>query len=488
MPCRYIFFYLQTIKILLMRKLFLIILTASVSFSVYPQDLKFTDNFKDNTMRLDYNHSGTSREEHFAVQEILSDGIWAGSKSILVDSLQLGIYFFEIHDRKNGKVLYSRGFSSLFAEWQTTPEAHDNWNSFPESMRFPWPIRPVVLILKKRDNRNRFEVVWNLQIDPDSRHVIKADIQHQEKIDVILQNGAPSEKIDLVILGDGYSSSEMEKFQMDANRLTSALLNAEPFKSRKGDFNIRAVETPSAISGISKPHHNIYKRSFLSAEYSSFDSERYVLSSDNSTIRNAASAVPYDFMVILVNEKTYGGGGIYNLYTTVSADNLFADYIMIHELGHHMAALADEYYTSSVAYEAPDVKFEPWETNITTITDRNNLKWKDLVDASTPIPTKWNKPLFDNFEYKIQKSRDSLRAVHVEEQIMENLFTSQLNRENEFFSIEKFRDVVGAFEGAGYAAKGMYRPQVDCIMFSRHMKYCRVCSRSLEKVFDEYVK
>ncbi len=470
-----------------MKKLILSLAAIIFIASLSAQDLKFNAFFKNKTMRLDYSHSGTSREEHFAVQEILSDGAWAGSQSKLIDSLKLGIYFFEIHDQGNGKLLYSRGFSSLFAEWQTTPEAHDNWGTFSESIRFPWPMKPVVLILTKRDNRNRFEIVWNLNIDPESRHVIKADIQHREKTDIILQNGPSNKKIDLVILGDGYTSTEMEKFLNDAKRLTNALFEAEPFKSEKNNFNIIAVETPSAESGISKPHHGIYKRSYLSAKYSSFDSERYVLSSDNHTIRNAASAVPYDFMVIIVNEKTYGGGGIYNLYTTVSADNLFAEYIMIHELGHHMAALADEYYTSSVAYEAPDVKFEPWETNITTNTDRNNLKWKDLIDESTPLPTKWNKSAFDNFEYKIQKTRDSLRSIHVDEKIMEDFFTKQFSSENEFFSKEKFKDAVGAFEGAGYAAKGMYRPQLDCIMFSRHINYCKVCSRSLERVFDEYV-
>ena len=471
-----------------MKKTVFILIAASFFYCAISQELKFNEVFLPKTLRLDYNHSGTSREEHFAVQGIQSDGLWAGSETILIDSLKLGIYFFEVHDKGTGKLLYSRGFSSLFAEWQTTPEAHENWGSFSESIRFPWPKKPISIILKKRDNRNHFEVIWNLPLDPDSRHVIKADIQHLEKTDVILQNGPASEKIDLVILGDGYTSKEMTKFLNDAKRLTSALLDAEPFKSRKNDFNIIAVETPSAESGISKPHHGIYKRSYLSAQYSSFDSERYVLSSDNNTIRNAASAVPYDFMIILVNEKTYGGGGIYNLYTTVSADNLFAEYIMIHELGHHMAALADEYYTSSVAYEAPDVKFEPWETNITTSTDRNTLKWKDLLDASTTLPTSWNKAFFDNFEYKIQKSRDSIRAVHADEKVMEDLFRKQLKMEDEFFGKEKYKNAIGAFEGAGYAAKGMYRPQLDCIMFSRHLTYCKVCSRSLEQVFDAYVK
>ena len=191
-------------------------------------------------------------------------------------------------------------------------------------------------------------------------------------------------------------------------------------------------------------------------------------------------------MIILVNEKTYGGGGIYNLYTTVSVDNLFADYIMIHELGHHMAALADEYYTSSVAYESPGLRYEPWETNITANHDRNTLKWKDLIDSSTPLPTTWNKTIFDEYEYRVQKNRDSLRAVHAPENIMEYLFTAQLRKESDLFSLEKYNGTIGAFEGAGYAAKGMFRPELDCIMFTRHLKYCKVCSRSLEKVMDEY--
>lgn len=454
--------------------------------SLSARDLKFEDFFIDKTMRIDYNHSGTSKEEHFALQEILSDGVWPGSQSRLIDNLNLGIYFFEIFDKKSKTLIYSRGFSSIFAEWQTTSDAHVNWGTFNESIRFPWPVKPVEIVLKKRDSKNKFNVVWDLTIDPDSRYVNNADIKHTEKVDIILESGAIHNKIDLVILGDGYKLDEMDKFQKDARRLTEALLNTEPFRSRKDDFNIRAVETPSVESGISKPHHGIYKRSRLSAQYSSFDSERYVLSFDNHSIRDAASSVPYDFMVILVNEHTYGGGGIYNLYTTVSADNLFSDYIMIHELGHHIAALADEYYTSSVAYEAPNLKSEPWEANITTMPDKNKLKWKDLLDASIPLPTNWHKTDFDNYELKVQKTRDSLRSMQVPENIIEELFMRQLKKENELFSLEKYNDKVGAFEGAGYAAKGMFRPQIDCIMFTRHLNYCKVCRSTLEKVMDEY--
>jgi hypothetical protein len=352
----------------------------------------------------------------------------------------------------------------------------------------PWPLKPVTVLLKKRDASNNFITIWSTDIDPASRQVNPADLVHSNKVDIISENGPADQKVDLVILGDGYSGTEMDKFRKDAERLSGYLMNSEPFKSHSKDFNIRAIETPAESSGVNKPHHGVFKRTPLTVHYSSFDSERYALSYDNRTIREAASQVPYDLMVIMVNERTYGGGGIYNLYSTVAADNRFSEYIMIHEMGHHMAALADEYYTSSVSYEIPEVKVEPWETNITALFDTNNLKWKDLVEKGMPLPTPWNKDEFDKFGYSIQKERDSLHAAMVPETVMEELFTRQMHREDEYFAKEKYKEKTGAFEGAGYLAKGLYRPQIDCIMYTRHLLFCKVCSRSIEKVIDQYIK
>jgi hypothetical protein len=294
--------------------------------------------------------------------------------------------------------------------------------------------------------------------------------------------------VDIVILGDGYTAAEMEKFRKDAKRLTDILISTEPFKTRKQFLNIRAIETPALQSGVTRPQPGVFKRSPLSVQYSAFGSERYALTFDNKTVRDIASEVPYDFMVILINEKTYGGGGIYNLYTTVSVDNKYAGYIMVHELGHHMGALADEYYSSSISYEAQKITVEPWEPNVTALFDKNNLKWGSLVEMNTPLPTSWNKEAFDKFGYQIQHERDSLRAANVPENIMENLFDRQYAKETGFFSEEKYNDKVGAFEGADYTQHGLYRPQVDCIMFTRHMHFCKVCSESLKAVIDEYTR
>ena len=450
--------------------------------------LSFDNFFLDKTMRLDVFHTGNARDDHFAIDQVVSDGIWPGSKTQLIDPLEMGTCFFEILDRDTKVILYSRGYSSIFGEWQTTPEAEKTDGAFHESLRFPWPKKPVVVIVKKRNPENKFQEVWTTTIDPTSRQVNPADLTPSHKIDVILDNGPASKKLDLVILGDGYSVNEMEKFRNDVKRLTDVLLSAEPFKTRKSDLNIRAIETPGPGSGVNKPNPGVFKRSALSVSYGIFDSERYALTFDNKTIRNIASEVPYDFMIILINEKTYGGGGVYNLFNTVAVDNKFADYLMVHEFGHNLGGLADEYYTSSVSYEAQKITVEPWEPNVTALLDKDHLKWKSLVEPGTPIPTPWNKEAFDEYGYKIQKERDSLRHANVPEPIVEDLFARQYKKESQFFSAEKYADKVGTFEGADYTQKGLYRPQLDCIMYTRHMKYCKVCRKSLETVIDQYIQ
>lgn len=465
----------------------LCLIPASVIFA--SGNVTFGDHFKDKTMRLDYFHSGNASEEHFAVDRILSDGIWPGSKTILLDNLNLGPYQFDVMDKENGTLLYSRGFASIYGEWESIPEAKKQWGTFHESIRFPWPQKTVRVVMKKRDEQNKFVKIWETEIDPSSRRVTPADIIHSHKIVPIMENGPAETKVDIVVLGDGYTTEEMPKFRKDAERLMGELFKVEPYKSRKSDFNVRAIETPSAVSGVSRPHPGVFKRTPLSVHYSSFDSERYALTYDNRTVRDICSAVPYEFTVIMMNDRTYGGGGIYRLYATVAADNAFSDYIVIHELGHHIAGLADEYYTSQVSYEVSEtVTVEPWELNITALLDKDNLKWKHLVKSGTPLPTPWSKNEFESFSISIQNERNRLRKAKAKEEELEALFTRERETEKRMFVKDKYVNSVGAFEGAGYRAKGYYRSSVNCIMFTRDMSFCPVCRDSLNRVFDQYTK
>ncbi len=448
----------------------------------------FDADFTGRTMRLDYFHSGSATEEHISLDRVVSDGPWPGSRTRLLDDLNLGKYFFEVTDRATNRVLYSRGFSSIYGEWETIGEAKKVWRTFHESLRFPWPKRPVQVTLKKRDSENVFREIWATAIDPNSRFVLPADAAPRGRVWTLFENGPPAEKVDLLILGDGYTAAELEKFHADAKRLADALFSEEPFRSRKADFNVRAIDLPSAESGVSRPHAGIFRRSPLSVHYGSFDTERYVLTYDNRALRDAAAAAPYDFLVILVNERTYGGGGIFNHQTTAAAGSAFAVYLFVHEFGHNFGGLGDEYYTSDVAYETGAAqKPEPWEPNLTALHDPAKLKWKDLVEPGTPIPTPWDKEAFEKQSLATQAERRRMRAAGVPEEQMEKLFREQQAAETKLLGEMKYSGRVGAFEGAGYEAKGLYRPRTDCIMFSRdNVGFCPACRRAIERGIDQY--
>jgi len=464
---------------------FLIVLGFTmISFKGY-SDVTFDEYFKDKTMRLDYYHTGTATEEHFSLDQMVNDGIWAGSKTQLVDDLELGKYLFEIQEPSSGKVLYSRGYSSIYGEWETTPEAKEEWGVFHESLRFPWPKQEVKVVIYKRNEQQDFNPIWSYTLDPEHRKVNKSKLNNPYDVYNVVENGDPHNKADIVVLSEGYAEDEMDKFREDADKFAEALLSTEPFASRKEDFNIRAVEVPAPNSGLNHPQQDIYNRSALSVSYGAFGSERYALGYDNRKIRDASSTVPYEYTAILMNDSIYGGGGIYNLYITAAADNDFHDYLFVHEFGHHFASLADEYYTSATAYEMGSDVIEPYELNVTTHTEKDKIKWGDMIEENTPLPTPWGKKEFDEHSKKIQKKREELRAEKANEKTMEKLFKDQRKWEENYLSNVEHGGEVGAYEGAMYHSKGIYRSEPSCIMFIRTDDFCAACQRAINLVIDQ---
>jgi len=450
----------------------------------------FDTHFTVDTMRVDYVHtSGPGTPETIALDRVVNDGSWAGSRTQLVDPTNLGKYLIEVRDKGTRELLYSRGFASVYGEWEDTGEAKTVHRSFHESVRFPWPKQAVTVMLAKRQADNSFAQVWITEIDPASRFVNRAPLkQHAGSVWPVFINGPASEKVDLLVIGEGYTAREIPKFHRDVERLLPALFDEEPFRGRKSDFNVRALDLPSAESGVNRPNADVFRRTPLSTEYNIFDSERYVLTLDNRALRDAASAAPYEFIEILVNDKTYGGGGIFNDQATSSVDSAFSPYVFVHEFGHHFAALADEYYTSDVAYTTgAAVKPEPWEPNVTALRDPATLKWKDLVTAGTPLPTPWEKAEFEKHTAGIQQRRRDIRARNAPETEMDALFQEQREWDAKFLSSMKYSGVVGAFEGAAYESRGLYRPQADCIMFTRDkVGFCAVCRRAITRIIDLY--
>jgi len=343
----------------------------------------------------------------------------------------------------------------------------------------------VQVVLEKRGPRNEFREVWSVLIDPSSPFIDRS-APPRTPVWPVMDNGAPREKVDLLLLGDGYTAAEMEKWHRDARRTAELLFAVSPFRERRSDFNVWAIDTPSEESGAARASDGVYRRSALRAAYDAFGSERYILTFDNKRLREIASAAPYEFLEIVVNNRKYGGG-IFNLYATVAADNAFTPYIFVHEFGHHFAGLADEYYTSDVAYGGPDARPEPWEPNVTA--DAQASKWKQLLSPGVPLPTPWPKEQFEPMQQEIQNRRRTIRAAHRPEEEMEALFREEREQDSKLLSSGPNAGKVGAFEGAMYEARGYYRPQQDCIMFTRdEVGFCAVCRRAIERVIRLYAK
>ncbi len=442
------------------------------------------------TMRLDYFHSGTASEENFSIDQLIIEPLaWPGSKEQAEDKLKRGKYLFEVllegkKPDEIGKHFFSRSFSSIYGEWETTREATQIRRSFHESIRFPRPPGNFRIIIKKRMSDNLFTPVWEIELDPDDYMNHREQALYQQDVIAIETHGDPKNKVDLLILGDGYSKNEQSLFSKQARSMSNYFLSSFPFSQRREDFNIWALAPEAKTSGVSRPSTGRYIDSPLGATYDSFRSERYVLTFDNKSWRRVASSAAYDAVIIITNSNTYGGGGIYGLYSTAAAGSQWANYLFVHEFGHHFAGLADEYFTSSVAYQTPTNITEPYEPNVTALLEPENIKWKHLLTSEVPLPTPWPKEAFETHSLKYQKIRKELRRKRRPESEMDQLFIDNQIQVESMFEKHQHSSSVGAFEGANYQSRGYYRSSMNCIMFTRSKDFCQVCSEAIEQMID----
>ena len=436
----------------------LIALSCSASFCLIAQP---------GTLRVDYYHTGTAETEFFSIDRVVLEPLpWPGNLEKALDNSNLGEYFFEVIDQASNRPIYSRGFCSIFGEWATTADATIQTRTFSESLRFPMPDNKVKVVLKKRDAQNKFIDAWSFSLDPKDIFIDRASTKPVSPLIVFQKSGDSPHKVDLLVLGDGYTASERAKFEKDANRLLETLFEVEPLKANKDNFNVWGLCPVSEQSGIARPSSREQRRSALGFSFDAFGTSRYVLSYDNRAIMEAASHAPWEFMIVLANNREYGGGGIFGLYAVSTVDHPSSATVLVHELAHHFAGIADEYYMSSVAYLPTSPIAEPWEPNITI--DPKNPKWKSLIAPETPLPTPWKK---DEFE---AASRDRTLRIGISSLIAPD------------------RNIVGAFEGANYASKGWYRSEVECLMFdstgNSEVGFCAACKKAIEDNIRNYIK
>jgi hypothetical protein len=309
-----------------------------------------------------------------------------------------------------------------------------------------------------------------------------------------LKGGGPKTSVDFVFIGEGYTAEQWSAFKSDVDRYTGILFDYEPYKTWKNRFNICGVLRPSQESGMDEPRQNKSRNTTMDLSFNALDLDRYMLTENNREWRNIASQVSYDAAIILVNNERYGGGGIYNDYCATTVNHALSPKVFIHELGHNFAGLADEYYSSDVSYNEFYPKgIEPVDPNITALLDTSRLKWRHLVSAGVDIPTDWGK---DQIEAIFKEMQDNRKAQDEE---IARLKESKIRRAEGQWKTRvdvlraRIADVragyahlngkVGAFEGAGYASKGMYRPMLECLMFSNERDtFCTVCRDAIERM------
>lgn len=494
----------QMNRILPFSLLLTLLLSSFSSFSQKDYDPWFTGE----QLRYDFLLAGNQKEMMVYPMQMSREPLWAGSKLNLADASALGTYRFVVADLASGKVLFTRGFCTLFQEWQSTAEARSVDKAYYHAVFFPFPKQKIKLTFEYRNYDGDFLPVFTTEIDPANYFILGNKAATPEvaatpagpaatgtntpaagsatpasgtntpaagsvtpasgsvtpamapasqplvpaaetpslvaspfpERQELLHHGDPATHVDLLFLSEGYTSGEKEKFLADARRMSDCIFAVEPYTTEKEKFNVNTVFVPSQESGTDVPGEHIYRNTAFNSTFYTFDVDRYLTTSDMRSIYDAASGVAWDHIIILVNTKRYGGGGFYNFLTVCTTDHPLTPKVLVHELGHGLAGLGDEYYNSEVAYENYyNLAVEPWEPNITTMVDFGS-KWKHRVNASTPVPTP---------------------------------------RE------PQYAGVVGAFEGGGYMSKGIFSPMQDCLMKSNNLHtFCPVCQDAIRKAID----
>lgn len=405
---------------------FLVMILMVASLPAEAGKVSFNRYFTGGTLRIDCVREGNALSDTVWVSRWLDrNAAWHGSRTQLIDPFDNGDYRVSVRDARSGQEIYSRGYSNLFREYKNTEKGHRVKMRFEETLLVPMPKRAVQIVLQRRDADQRLVDATVVTFDP-SKQPLDTLWREGERRNLEV-HGDPSKKVDVVIVAQGYDGEAPMKVGVDFYRMKEVLFGKEPFKSHRMDFNVYGVVGD------------------VGADYNTFGIDRYLMTFSVHRLHDLIGTTPCDFIIIMVNDETYGGGAIYNFYA-VSSLHRMAEYVLPHEFGHSFGGLADEYVDEDMSYSSlHKTEYEPLEPNITNLKDFDS-KWKAMLPEGTPVPTPDNN----------------------------NVPKGQCGP-------------MGVYEGAGYSAKGVYRPTMHCMMRD-YAPFCPVCVKRLEDIFSLYTK
>ncbi len=404
---------------------------------------KFDDYFCDTTLRLDYVFAGNKNVQHIAVDEYCKSVHWYGKRHNLACTPIEGNGQITVKDHKSGIVIYKNSFSTLFQEWLSYPEAEQLSRAFQNVFLIPMPKDTVDITIDLRNNRHEIASTLTHQVVPHDILIKEIGKRDRTAFSTVQEAKNSAKRINVAFVAEGYAQHEMDVFRADVHTAVEALFAHEPFKGMRDVFNMIAVEAPSAESGTSEPGKGVWKNTALHSHFNTFYSDRYLTTLNLKDLHDILAGLPYEHIIVLVNSDKYGGGGILNSYNLSATHFNTYEKVIVHEFGHSFAGLADEYAYENEQIPSYPHDIEPWERNITTLTNFES-KWKSLIDRGTAVPTPLNKDM--------------------------------PNR-------------AGVYEGAGYSLSGVYRAFQDCRMRSNNTpEFCPVCQKAIQEVIDFYTK
>ena len=380
----------------------------------------FDTYFCDSTLRIDYVFAGNAKEQGIYVDELNLLPRWYGKRHRLAEVPIAGNGQIIVKACATGQVVYRNSFSTLFQEWLT----------YDESIQGTKSRDTVDVSIELYDNRREVMATMTHRVTTSDILIHRRGFQDITPYVTLQQAQDPARCIHIAYLAEGYQEQEMETFLEDARIAMEAMFAHEPFKSLRDRFHIIAVKSPSVDSGTSIPRKGVWKDTALHSHFDTFYSDRYLTTLQLKDLHNWLAGTPYEHIIVLVNTSEYGGGGILNSYNLAMAHHPKFKPVVVHEFGHSFAGLGDEYAYESeqIPMYPPDV--EPWEPNLTTLTDFKS-KWQDMMEEGK----------------------------------------------------------IGLYEGAGYAQKGVYRACEDCRMrTNENPSFCPVCDRAIRRLINFYTQ
>jgi hypothetical protein len=262
--------------------------------------------------------------------------------------------------------------------------------------------------------------------------------QAQHTLEIVEQNGPSDNRIDLLLMGDGFTADEQDDLVTNTDEALERLFDKIPFDIYRSFFNLARIATVSSESGADHPAENVYVDSYFDCYYDCYDIDRLICCDTATIMLVAADLYPeFDYVLMVVNDPEYGGSGGAVAVTSTSPDSFD---VPPHELGHTIAALGDEYDEPIPDWECQDV----WP-NVSPTYELDELKWSYWVEDGTPLPTP------------------------------ESAAVSDL-------------EPIGAYEGACYEETDWYRPVLTCLMRELDSELCSVCAEVMVLAYYGFVE